>query len=286
MKNEMHPHLQKCSAQSPSKKRIDTSTVPGSASGAFLPVTPLKSGRKIENHISTCSWLSMEKWETARLSRRQMITTAIVVAASVVLGNRRPWAATRYPKTIKLLESARAQEMAKYYQYMAFGRKAKEEDYKGIAYLFTALAAAELIHAQNFEKILSRLDVEISRVGKPRITVAQTHDNLMKAADEEINDIDTFYPSMIAHLKPEGFHDAITFATFAWESEKQHRDILMKIQRWAPWFFEKVAKNIDEETDKYFVCQFCGSTVDEIPSDTCPICHLSSEHYRKIEYPI
>ena len=147
-------------------------------------------------------------------------------------------AATRYPKTIKLLESARAQEVAKYHQYMAFGRKAKEEeDYKGIAYLFTALAAAELIHAQNFEKILSRLDVEISRVGKPQITVARTHDNLMKAADEEINDIDTFYPSMIAHYKPEGFQDAITFATFAWESEKQHRDILLKIQRWAPLVF-------------------------------------------------
>lgn len=281
----MQTHLQKCPIQSPVTKHIDTSDVPGSATGAVLPVTPLKSVQKPDKHLSTCSWLSMEGWVTAPLSRRQMIATAILVAASVVLGNRRPWAATRYPKTIKLLESAHAQEVAKYYQYMAFGRKAKEEDYKGIAYLFTALAAAELIHAQNFEKILSRLDVEITRTGKPQITVARTHDNLMKAADEEINDIDTFYPSMIAHLKPEGLQDAITFATFAWESEKQHRDILLKIQRWAPWFFEKVAKNIDEETDKYFVCQICGSTVDEIPSATCPICHLSSEHYRKIEYP-
>lgn len=55
--------------------------------------------------------------------------------------------------------------MAKYYQYMAFGRKTKSDDYKGLAYLFTALADAELVHAQNFEKILSRLDVEIPLVG-------------------------------------------------------------------------------------------------------------------------
>jgi rubrerythrin len=172
-----------------------------------------------------------------------------------------------------------------YHQYVEFGRKAKVEGYRGIAYLCTAFATAELIHAQNFAKILSRLDVEIVPVSKPKMAVSSTRDNLMKAANDEIDDIDTFYPDMIKHVSPEGVQDAITFATFAWESEKQHRDILTKIQRWAPWFFEKVAKSIDEKTDQYFVCQICGSTMDEIPPDTCPICHFSSEHYRKIEYP-
>jgi rubrerythrin len=215
------------------------------------------------------------------------MATGLFAAASLLLGlgKRDSWAATPYPRTIKLLQIAHKREIAMYHQYVEFGRKAKVEGYRGIAYLCAAFATAELIHAQNFAKILSRLDVEIVPVSKPQMTVSSTRDNLMKAANDEIDDIDSFYPDMIKEVNPEGVQDAITFATFAWESEKQHRDILMKIQRWAPWFFEKLAKTIDEKTDQYFVCQFCGSTMDEIPSDKCPICHFSSEHYRKIKYP-
>ncbi|MGD9851684.1 MAG: ferritin family protein [Nitrospirales bacterium] len=285
MNREMHPHPEWCPAQSPHRKSFSDQNLPKSAPGAFLCKKPSESGTPIQEKVP--SLLLAEGWKTTRLSRRQIMATGLLAAAALVLGigKRGSWAATPYPKTIKLLQIAHRREMEKYYQYMEFGRHAKEEDYKGIAYLFFSLASAELIHAQNFEKILSRLDVEISRVGKPRITVARTRDNLMKAAKDEIDDIDSFYPHMIKEANPEGFHDAITFATFAWESEKQHRDILMKIQRWAPWFFEKVARTIDEETDQYFVCQMCGSTMDEIPPHTCPICRFSSEHYRRIEFP-
>jgi|GEM_PF-278775 len=258
-----------------------------SAPRAFLLVKPMKSVQTIQKKSPAPSFLSKKAWKTVRLSRRQIMATGLFAAASLVLGlgNRGPWAATPYPKTIKFLQSAHVREIAMYHQYVEFGRKAKVEDYRGIAYLCAAFATAELIHAQNFAKILSRLDVEIVPVSKPQMTVSSTRDNLMKAANDEIDDIDTFYPDMIKHVNPEGVQDAITFATFAWESEKQHRDILMKIQRWAPWFFEKVAKTIDEKTDQYFVCQICGSTMDEIPPGKCPICNFSSEHYRKIEYP-
>ena len=70
-----------------------------------------------------------------------------------------------------------------YRQYVEFGRKAKVEGYRGIAYLCAAFATAELIHAQNFAKILSRLDVEIVPVSKTQMTVSSTRDNLMKAAN-------------------------------------------------------------------------------------------------------
>jgi rubrerythrin len=215
------------------------------------------------------------------------MATGLFAATSLLLGlgNRVSWATTPYPKTIKFLQLAHKREITMYRQYVEFGRKAKMEGYRGIAYLCAAFATAELIHAQNFAKILSRLDVEIVPVSKAQMTVSSTRDNLMKAANDEIDDIDSFYPDMIKQVNPEGVQDVITFATFAWESEKQHRDVLMKIQRWAPWFFEKVAKTIDEKTDQYFVCQICGSTMDEIPSGKCPICHFSVEHYRKIEYP-
>jgi rubrerythrin len=258
-----------------------------SAPGTSPLVKPTRSLQTIQKKAPTLSFLSMESWKTAHLSRRQIMVTGLFAAASLILGlgNRDSWATTPYTKTIKFLQLAHKREIAMYGQYVEFGRKAKVEGYRGIAYLCAAFATAELIHAQNFAKILSRLDVEIVPVSKAQMTVSSTRDNLMKAANDEIDDIDSFYPDMIKQVNPEGVQDVITFATFAWKSEKQHRDVLMKIQRWAPWFFEKVAKTIDEKTDQYFVCQICGSTMDEIPPGKCPICHFSVEHYRKIEYP-
>jgi rubrerythrin len=91
---------------------------------------------------------------------------------------------------------------------------------------------------------------------------------------------------MLKELKPEGFHDAITMTTYAWETEKQHLDILKSIQRWTPSHFEAVAKKIENETGQYFVCQICGATMIEIPKGRCPICRFSSENFRKIESPI
>jgi rubrerythrin len=87
-------------------------------------------------------------------------------------------------------------------------------------------------------------------------------------------------------LKPEGFQDAITMTTYAWETEKQHLDILKSIQRWTPNHFEAVAKKIENETGQYFVCQICGATMIEIPQGKCPICKFPSENLRKIKPPI
>ena len=40
------------------------------------------------------------------------------------------------------------------------------------------------------------------------------------------------------------------------------------------------------EDGAIFVCQICGSTVNAIPADTCPICKNPSTHYRKVEPPV
>ena len=287
MERQMHvTHPRNTTTQSNPPKNSDYQDQLRSAPRTSLPVKPTRSLETMQKK-APFSCLSTEAWKTTHLSRRQIMATGLFATASLVLGlgNRVSWATTPYPKTIKFLQVAHKREIAMYRQYVEFGRKAKVEGYRGIAYLCAAFATAELIHAQNFAKILSRLDVEIVPVSKAQMKVSSTRDNLMKAANDEIDDIDSFYPGMINHVNSEGVQDAITFAAFTWESEKQHRDVLMKIQRWAAWFYEKVAKTIDEKTDQYFVCQICGSTMDEIPPDKCPICHFSVEHYRKIEYP-
>ncbi len=291
MESQMHvTHPRNTTAQSNHREGNDfQQDLFRSAPGTSLFIKPMESVQTIQKKVPF-SCLSTEAWKTARLSRRQIMATGLFTAASLVLGlgwgKRRSWAAnSSYPKTIEFLRIAHKREVRMYHQYLEFGRKAKADGYLGIAYLCAAFSTAELIHAQNFAKILTRLEVEIVPVNKPQITVSSTSDNLVKAVNDEMDDIDNFYPGMVKNVNPEGFQDAIKFATFAWESEKQHRDVLMKIQQWAPWFFEKVAKTIDEKTDQYFVCQICGSTMDETPPDKCPICQFSAEHYRKIAYP-
>ena len=92
-------------------------------------------------------------------------------------------------------------------------------------------------------------------------------------------------PRLQAQIKPEGVEEAIAAVGYAWASEQQHRDRIKQILRWAPSFFETVARTIDQKTGRYFVCQVCGSTVNAIPAGTCPICKSASTNYRGIEPP-
>ena len=65
-----------------------------------------------------------------------------------------------------------------------------------------------------------RLGVEIAPLAESLIIVESTQKNLIKAASNELNDVKVFYPEKLKDLKPEGFQDAITITTWAWETEK------------------------------------------------------------------
>jgi rubrerythrin len=194
-------------------------------------------------------------------------------------------AGSGYAATIASLQQAHEAETRTYQRYVDFARQAKAEGYRGIAYLFITFANSELIHAQNFGRILARLDVETRSIDRAATTQRTTRENLLIAADTELESIDAFYPRLLARLQPEGHEDAIRAATYAWSSEKQHREIVQQIRKWSPTFFDQVAKSIDEKTGQYFVCQLCGSTVNAVPPDRCAICAMPSSHYRKIEVP-
>jgi rubrerythrin len=152
--------------------------------------------------------------------------------------------------------------------------------------MFTALATAELIHGRNFEKVLASLGVDVRPSPQYQAQIASTRENLIKAAAEELDCVQKFYPDILKELKPEGLQDAITMTIYAWESEKQHFDILKEIQRWSPNHFEAVAKRIENETGQFFVCRICGSTAVQIPQEKCPICKFPSDNYRKVEPPV
>ena len=213
--------------------------------------------------------------------RRHLAWLAAGTAAWLV----RPAGAATHDETIAAMQAAQRRETLVYRQYREYGQQAKAQGYSGIAYLFIALAASEMIHAQNFQRVLARLGAEAEPVPAASVAPGSTKENLLKAVGEEIDSIDAFYPRLLARLGPEGHRDAVAYVTYAWESEKQHRDVIRKLQRYSPTFFEVVARTIDMKTGTYYVCQICGSTVHRIPADRCPICKNTSEHYRRIEPP-
>lgn len=193
--------------------------------------------------------------------------------------------ATAYAATIAAMQTAHEAEMQIYYRYTEFGRRAAQDGYRGIAYLFTAFAAAELIHAGNFGRILARLNVEVPPVPKPAVKVGTTRENLIAAAESEMASIDSLYPGLLERIRAEGHADAIATVRYAWATEKQHRDKIAQIQRWSPSFFEQVAKQIDAKTGQYFICQLCGCTLNKLPAETCPVCANAAKHFRLVEPP-
>lgn len=217
--------------------------------------------------------------------RRRFVAGVLATLAAGWMPHRPALAAPAYPATIAAMQVAHERETRVYYRYGEFGRKAKQDGYLGIAYLFTAFAASELVHATNFGKILARLGVELTPIAKGTGTIGTTRENLIAAAGDEIESIESFYPTLLEKLKPEDCQDAIVAVRYAWSSEQQHRDKIKQIQRWSDTFFEQVAKRIDEKTGQYFVCQICGATVNAVPATECSICKNPVTHYRKIEAP-
>jgi rubrerythrin len=217
-----------------------------------------------------------------RLDRRDVLLLSAVapaIWATRVLAQ----AAPGYPITIENLRLGTKNEMAAHFRYVAFSKKADAEGYKGIAYMFTALATSELIHAQNYDRILVLLGAAVDHPQASGAPVSDTKSNLISAAKAEINTIDNVYPAILERLRAESHGAAIESVEYAWKSHRQHRDIIVEIQEWSPSFFETVAQRIDGVTDNYYVCRICGSTLNESPPKECPICEYPSAHYSHLD---
>lgn len=198
---------------------------------------------------------------------------------------RRAHAAPAYASTIAAMRDARAVESRVSQQYFAYGRKAREDGYKGIAYLFAAFASSEQVHAANFGKVLAQLGAALPPLPAFAGPVGTTRENLIAAAKGEAESIEDMYPKMLERIRPEGHEEAMRFVNFAWSSERQHHDRIKQIRRYSPTMFELVAKHIDAKTGAYYVCQACGSTLNAVPSPSCPVCQAAATSYRRIDPP-
>jgi rubrerythrin len=140
------------------------------------------------------------------------------------------------------------------------------------------------VHARNFKGLITQLGGQ-TNPAPTTIKRGTTKQNLIAALDDEIDSIDGLYPRTLERIQPEGNSEAKRLVKFAWESERQHRDLIQKIRRYSPMLFEQVAKAIDEKTGLYFVCQTCGSTLNKVPSPNCPVCASAPEQYHQVPIP-
>jgi rubrerythrin len=175
-------------------------------------------------------------------------------------------------QTESVIQAAYMDEVCACRTYRAFAEKAVTEGYPEIANLFTAMAYSESIHALRFREVLAVMGKEANEEGLLPHEIESTRKNLKYATKVELHEIDKKYPLMIQQIQAEGHSEAIRRIIFAWESEKQHKELLQDIQSGTGLLFGILVKTVRENDATYHVCANCGSTLTELPADACPIC--------------
>ncbi len=191
-------------------------------------------------------------------------------------------AQSEYKETISVLQSLHQDEMQAMHNYQAYAKKAVSQKYPNIAKLFMTLAASESVHGRNFKACLAKLGVAAEKLPQQPVKVGSTRKNLKFAIAVELEEIDQKYPQVLEQIKSENHAAAIQYITYAWESEKQHRKLLKRIQSGTGIFFGLLTKRIEGNPYQYFVCQNCGSTLTEIPASVCPVCGGPPAKYKEI----
>ncbi|TMS41044.1 MAG: rubrerythrin family protein [Methanobacterium sp.] len=161
--------------------------------------------------------------------------------------------------TLDNLKEAFAGESQANRKYLAFAKKADEEGYHQVAKLFRAAAAAETVHAHNHLTVMKG--------------ILSTEENLKEAIDGEVEEFTQMYPGFIDESKAEG-NDAATW-TF---------DVANKVEEIHADLYKKALDNLGENVETaYYVCNFCGNTVEKEAPDICSVCGAPKKEFVKID---
>ncbi len=161
--------------------------------------------------------------------------------------------------TEKNLKEAFAGESQAVRKYLAFAEKALDEGYPGIASLFRAAAAAEMVHSLKHLKVLKG--------------IRSTKENLEEAIAGETHEFSEMYPKMIEEAQKEGFKQAEISFKYANEVEKVHAEL-----------YKEALENMENFQEKdYYVCKICGYTVGDEAPDKCPVCGAAKKQFFKVD---
>jgi rubrerythrin len=160
--------------------------------------------------------------------------------------------------TVDNLKEAFAGESQANRKYLAFGERAENDGFPGVAKLFRAVAAAETIHAHAHLRALGG--------------IKDTAENLQAAMAGEKEEFTTMYPPMVEMAKAEGHRKGERSMRDAMEVEKVHYELFDAA-------LAAVAAGKDLGDVVIRICPNCGHTVIGEAPDKCPVCALKGENY-------
>jgi rubrerythrin len=176
-------------------------------------------------------------------------------------------------KTIENLKAGIKGETTASAKYTAFAQKARQEGKTNIAILFEAASKAESIHAANHTKVLESLGEKMEAF-TPAFDVKTTKENLQAAIDGESYEASVMYPQFLADASAEKVEKATKSFTWAFDTEKKHKE-----------FYSKALVALMSNAEKslpvhYVVCPVCGNTYDGNKVDEfCTFCGTSKTKF-------
>ena len=167
-------------------------------------------------------------------------------------------------KTIENMQSAYQGEKTATAKYLAFSKKAEEDGYHSIAVLYTAVSAAENIHAANHKMVIEDAGGSVPEID-PHYNVKSTKDNLFDDVNGEDYEAKIMYPDYLKTAESADNQIAILSLNYARKTEAKHKV-----------FFSQALTDIENNTvnripSKYFVCPHCGNTYINAPGH-CDFC--------------
>ena len=157
------------------------------------------------------------------------------------------------------LKEAFAGESQANRKYLAFAKKADEEGLFQIARLFRAAAEAETVHAHNHLTVLKGIKT--------------TEENLKEAIAGEVEEFKEMYPKFIKVAEEENNKEAFWTFDVANQVEEIHAGLYQKA-------LDSIGKNVETV---YYVCNFCGNTVEKDAPDICSVCGAPKKEFKRIE---
>jgi rubrerythrin len=165
-------------------------------------------------------------------------------------------------KTEQYLKDAFAGESQANRKYLFFAEKADQEGYRRVARLFRAAADAETVHARNHLRAMQ--------------AVKSTRENLETAIAGEGHEFMEMYPEFIKTANIEGAKKASDSFDLANRVERIHHSLYVDA-------LGKLNKGDNAEPKAFYVCQYCGNTVEGEAPEKCPVCGVAKKMFKVIE---
>ncbi len=159
-------------------------------------------------------------------------------------------------------------------RYTYFAGAARKEGYVQIADIFEETANQEKEHAKRFFSFLEGGMVEFTATF-PAGVIGTTAQNLLEAANGELEEHSDLYPGFAAVAKEEGFAEIAALWTAVCVAEKQHekryRDLLANIE---------AGRVFQREQIVVWRCRNCGYLhSNKSAPELCPACAHPKAHF-------